>query len=126
MINRLIAIVLLIALASSNFSRVFVYAGFEMNQKYIATTLCENRDKPEMHCNGKCYLAKKLKQAEEKEKRQEANHSKKGLQDSLFSRHRVEFSPAVCILKNNIYPEISFPLPQSHLEILDPPPSLCS
>lgn len=30
------------------------------NYNYIATVLCENRDKPYLECNGKCYLAKRL------------------------------------------------------------------
>lgn len=30
------------------------------NYNYIVSELCENRDKPEMHCNGKCYLTKEL------------------------------------------------------------------
>ena len=30
------------------------------NYEYIATTLCENRDKPALACNGKCYLQKEL------------------------------------------------------------------
>lgn len=31
------------------------------NYDYIATVLCENRDKPYLECNGKCYLEKQLK-----------------------------------------------------------------
>lgn len=30
------------------------------NYDYIATVLCENRDKPAMACNGKCYLQKEM------------------------------------------------------------------
>lgn len=30
------------------------------NYDYIVNTLCENRDKPEMECNGKCHLSKEL------------------------------------------------------------------
>ncbi|MGB2273684.1 MAG: hypothetical protein ACPH2K_04855, partial [Flavicella sp.] len=30
------------------------------NQDYIVAVLCENRNKPAMDCNGKCYLAKEL------------------------------------------------------------------
>jgi len=26
------------------------------NYEYISTELCENKDKPEMECNGRCYL----------------------------------------------------------------------
>jgi len=32
------------------------------NYDYIATELCENKDKPFLECNGKCYLEKQLKQ----------------------------------------------------------------
>jgi hypothetical protein len=38
-----------------------------MNQSYIAETLCVNRDKPMMHCNGKCYLSKKITDQQKKE-----------------------------------------------------------
>lgn len=42
-------------------------AYFKLNRKYIAKVLCENRNRPQIHCNGKCYLAKKLKQQQEKQ-----------------------------------------------------------
>lgn len=32
------------------------------NYDYIATELCENKDKPYLECNGKCYLKKQLKE----------------------------------------------------------------
>lgn len=35
------------------------------NRTYIAAELCENRDKPEMQCNGQCVLAKRMKAAEQ-------------------------------------------------------------
>ena len=40
---------------------------WKVNQTFIAKTLCVNRNKPQMHCNGKCYLYKQLKKAEEEE-----------------------------------------------------------
>lgn len=33
---------------------------YEINKEYIANNLCENRNKPEMHCNGKCHLRKQI------------------------------------------------------------------
>ncbi len=30
------------------------------NYDYIVNVLCENKDKPEMQCNGKCHLTKEL------------------------------------------------------------------
>src|SRR5690606_3619645 len=45
---------------------VFEYV---INQDYIAEYLCINKDKPEMDCNGKCYLMQKI-QKENDEKKQ--------------------------------------------------------
>ena len=42
-------------------------AYYHANRDYIARVLCENRDKPELHCDGKCYLAKQLKAQQDKQ-----------------------------------------------------------
>mgnify|MGYP001627757595 CR=1 FL=1 len=31
-----------------------------VNYDYIVNVLCENKEQPEMECNGKCYLSKEL------------------------------------------------------------------
>jgi len=90
MLNRVTAIVLLVALLSANFSRLFVYAGFELNKKYIAAQLCENVDKPWLHCNGHCYFMKKVRQVQEKEKSNERQTQK-----SLFQEVFVKSSNSV-------------------------------
>lgn len=41
---------------------------YVINYEYIATQLCENKEKPELKCNGKCHLAKELAKASEEEK----------------------------------------------------------
>jgi hypothetical protein len=84
MLRRFLAYLLIVALVSASFSRLFIYAGFELNRNYIATKLCENRDKPWLHCNGKCYFIKKIKQAEEKEKSGERQTQKNLFQEALF------------------------------------------
>lgn len=35
-------------------------AEYIMNYDYIVNVLCENKDKPRLNCDGKCYLAKLL------------------------------------------------------------------
>lgn len=49
------------------FSTFIIQADFFLNRSYIAKNLCVNRDKPMMHCNGKCYLSKKLKDQEKQD-----------------------------------------------------------
>ena len=39
-----------------------------VNYDYISKVLCVNKAKPQMHCNGKCHLMKKLAAASENEK----------------------------------------------------------
>jgi len=85
MLTRFIAIVLLMCSVSVSLSGLFVFAGFEMNQGYIAKELCVNKDKPQLHCNGHCYLMKKLKQAEEKEQKQDHQFQKIQLQEAIVS-----------------------------------------
>ncbi|CAL2087030.1 hypothetical protein [Tenacibaculum sp. 190524A05c] len=41
------------------------FVEYAINYDYIAKVLCINKDKPELSCNGKCQLMKKLKQQEE-------------------------------------------------------------
>ncbi len=43
-----------------SFNRFVVYATFYANQNFIEQNLCENRDKPWLHCDGHCQLNKKL------------------------------------------------------------------
>lgn len=42
------------------------------NYKYISQELCENKDKPELECNGKCYLYKKTRALQEEQEEKEA------------------------------------------------------
>jgi len=50
----------LIGILFQTFSQVLIVAEYYANKDYIAKNLCENRDKPKMHCDGKCCLKKKL------------------------------------------------------------------
>lgn len=36
---------------------------YAVNYNYIVDTLCINKSKPEVHCNGKCYLSRELAKA---------------------------------------------------------------
>lgn len=124
MFRSFTAMFLLTMMLLTQFSRVFIYAGFELNQQYIASTLCENRDKPEMHCNGKCYLTNKLRQAEEKEKRQEREAQKKNAGDTFFVKSNALLVFPAWFIRKDFSKERPFDLPESTTEILHPPPAV--
>ncbi len=72
MLKLYTAWLLIFAVITANCSRLFVYAGFKLNQSYISAKLCENRNKPWMHCNGHCYFMEKIRQANENKQKQGA------------------------------------------------------
>lgn len=74
--KKAISIVLVFLLIFSNLSRIWILVDFAVNQDFIATVLCINKDKPELQCNGKCHLANQIKQQEEKENSGTAPESK--------------------------------------------------
>lgn len=91
MFSRLTALFLIPLLLGVSFSKMAVFAGFELNRDYITSKLCENRDKTWLNCEGKCYLMKKLKQVEEKESKQERENQKQLMQDSAMPESFLVF-----------------------------------
>lgn len=78
-----------------------VLISFELNKRYIAENLCENRAKPELKCNGKCFLQKKLKETEDSEK----NNSQKSEQKDLnfFSiEPPAKLSLEICLFSDSV------------------------
>lgn len=63
--RSLIAYLLLLGIMLPTISPLGTIVYFNSNRAYIARVLCKNRDKPALNCNGKCYLAKKLKQQQD-------------------------------------------------------------
>jgi hypothetical protein len=120
MVRRFIAYLLIVALVSVNFSRLFIYAGFELNRNYIATKLCENRDKPWLHCNGKCYFMKKIRQAQEKEKSDERQSQKNLFQEAFFAQ-KPEIRFYSHVLQVMQVPVHCITLPIVYLPIFQPP-----
>lgn len=63
--QKISVFVLLVVMLSGIFRNGWVYLDFYLHQDTIAVELCENKDVPEMQCNGKCHLMKQLKAVEE-------------------------------------------------------------
>lgn len=120
MFRSVTAIVLICSIITANFTQLFIYSAFELNKEYIASVLCVNRDKPKLNCNGKCYLSKKIKQAEEKEKNQDQQSQKYRFQEAIIDRQLVVYYPADLSVKPLTF-ERHFVLPQRPSSVFHPP-----
>ena len=53
------------------FNQLGIFAEYVTDIEAFTELYCENTDKPEMHCNGKCHLAEKLAENEEQKQNKE-------------------------------------------------------
>lgn len=57
-------ILLTLVFLVQTFRQPMVFLNYQINKEYIIAKLCENKDKPELKCHGKCHLKKKLDQSD--------------------------------------------------------------
>jgi len=82
------AILLLIVFFAHCFTESFIVIRFYANQAYYAS-ICENKARPMLHCNGKCQLARKLRQAEKKDQQNSGRRLDNNNNEVIF------FPPAI-------------------------------
>jgi hypothetical protein len=59
-----ISILLVTTLSFGFILKSLIIVSFQINKTNIVAEFCVNKDKPEMECDGKCYLSKQLSQTE--------------------------------------------------------------
>lgn len=72
-LRKAIAILLLFSVMVRPFTQAYYLIDYQLRQDFIASTLCINKAKPQLNCNGKCYLAKRIKAAEDRETKAQHN-----------------------------------------------------
>ncbi len=93
----LVLMLVMIVLLQGSIKSVYV-AYFNFNQDYIASVLCINKAKPASICQGKCYLAKKMKAQEAQE--QTIPSVLKGLEEVLLYFSNFDFNPPPIIFED--------------------------
>src|SRR3984885_8608398 len=78
LLKFIIAAILLIAFTAQTFSKELLILDYYANTASFEKD-CVNKDKPMMHCCGRCQLKKKLQQEENSEKNAEQRSSKNEL-----------------------------------------------
>lgn len=74
LLKHVLPLFLGMAILLQAFDKGLLWSGFCLNQRYIAAELCENKDKPQLHCEGHCVLRKALEKLDDQKT---ANHSPK-------------------------------------------------
>ncbi|UBM60434.1 hypothetical protein LAG90_07225 [Marinilongibacter aquaticus] len=64
------AIVLLAILGLKAMIVPTLFINYQLRKDFIIKNYCVNKEFPELHCDGKCYLAKQIKAAQQEDERQ--------------------------------------------------------
>lgn len=95
-VRKLIAVFFLLLFTTQHLYAVGYIGWFYANQKAVTSAHCVNKFRPSLKCNGKCFLAKKLKEAEDHQREDRAKAEAPVLQ------------LAPCINENEV--PVSYPL----------------
>lgn len=68
--KKAVSILLIMLVIAQCSIKLGIVAYYQINKGFITANFCINKAKPKLQCNGKCYLAKKLKKAQENEEKQ--------------------------------------------------------
>jgi len=101
-LKLLYSIIISTLLLLPSFGNVVIYLTFKINQDEISKTLCIKKEVKNNSCNGKCYLAKQLKKAAEKEKQESSNVKEK--QELVYTQtaSNYNFTPIITIEKTRM------------------------
>ncbi|GGB21203.1 hypothetical protein [Puia dinghuensis] len=100
------ATIFLIGMLGTCFSSYLIEWDYALNKRFIAANLCVNRGRPELKCEGRCYLCKRLHK--ENNKDQENSGRRDGFKFLVLSLeggfHFACFSPDVATVRGGFVP----------------------
>lgn len=89
------ALLLLLTFALRPAYYVGYFSYFQLNVDYIIENYCINKERPELDCNGKCYLMEQLAAADDQKRQDSASNAALTLMDAfvpLFVKQTTDFS----------------------------------
>ncbi|MES2006256.1 MAG: hypothetical protein V4450_17185 [Bacteroidota bacterium] len=102
MFKKIAATLLLLCFMTQTFCRVAIVGSYYVNTTGYARN-CINKTKPQLHCNGKCQMMKKLKQ-EEKKDAQNPERGSNGRDQVLSSKSHFASVQFIKMISANFYP----------------------
>jgi hypothetical protein len=120
-LKKLTAIFLLFVLMLQYFNKVEIFVYYQLNKGFISSTFCENKSKPELRCDGKCYMKKQLKATDENQSKTPINI--RDFQEIIFFCSHSE----ILLTKQNTLPDLRFAnlkntnYPSPYFSIFQPP-----
>lgn len=92
-LKNLAIILLLGVMLTQALGKFLLVLDYQAHKDFITELFCINKSKPQLQCEGHCYLKKNLKKAEESEKQSTGQHQKADI--TLFCQALFQISRPV-------------------------------
>ncbi len=106
--------------------KVGILANYVVQYNYYVNVLCENKDVPEMKCNGKCHLAEELKEAESPKAESPVLPSDVKVEPVFFFTESDQFEPLRVVKTNQTFFDITHQTRRGYDACIDEPPEYLS
>jgi len=122
-LNNIIISIVLSTLILFSITRVsFTYAYYELDPIGFIENLCENKDKPELACNGKCHLKKVTENSSDKQNSPVNTTALKEI--TLYNVTKLEYKLVSLFVKKNVSFNYSNLYAYSSVQQIDYPPQV--
>lgn len=122
--QRVVAFILAISFLGQTFNQGWYYLGYLVQQKEYMKR-CENKARPQLHCNGKCQLMKKIMEQEKKEQGQPPEMKLAAKIEALSSKSFFPvYSTPVRIIRHSLFVQYTIGHPVNRSRSLFHPPDI--
>lgn len=73
MLRKVFSIMMVLAICLHTGGKPFLYFWYHVGNVSFTKAFCINQKRPELHCNGKCYLSYLLRQQQEEQRKEVPN-----------------------------------------------------
>lgn len=120
MFKQLTALFLFFSFVAQTFSSGFVMLQYITNNSAFARN-CVNKSRPQMHCNGKCQMMKKLREAEKKDQQMPEKKFEKRMDVLSSKSFYCSVTVPLTILNKAASYEIARPIHDISIHFFHPP-----
>jgi hypothetical protein len=90
--QRIFFVLLLLSFLAQTFGTNWLLADYYANTSKYAS-YCENKQKPELKCKGKCQMMKRIKEEEQKDKENPERKAETKIETTVYFRSSKEILP---------------------------------
>jgi hypothetical protein len=122
MLKQFVAAFMLLTFMAQTFSNALIVTDYYINMASFAVN-CENKDKPQLHCNGQCQMVKQLEKEDNSSKPFNSTSKEKN-EMQLFCNDNVNTEIVLSCTVSTLYEhQYNFSL-QQYIRTFFHPPSL--